>query len=158
MLDHIARQGLFDLELSAKGDLHVDFHHTVEDVGICMGDALRQALGDKKGIRRYGWATMPMDEALATVSLDLSGRPLLVYTNPLAHRSVGEFPAGPWSRCSCRHWLIEGAITLHASVESAENPHHAAEALFKTLGRALRLAIERDPRVTDVPSTKGILE
>lgn len=157
MLHHVARHGLFDVELTARGDLHVDCHHTVEDVGLCMGDALREALGEKTGIRRYGSATMPMDEALATVSLDLSGRPYLVYSNPLGDRNVGEF-ALDLVPVFLQALADRGRITLHATVHSAENPHHAAEALFKTLGRALRDAVELDPRVKGFPSTKGILE
>ena len=156
MLDHVARHGLFDLVLTATGDLHVDQHHTVEDVGICFGEALRKALGDKTGIRRYGSATVPMDEALASVDLDISGRAFLAFSNPLSHRRAGEFlldliPVFLQA-------LVEHAgITLHATVQAAENPHHAAEAIFKALGRALRAAVELDPRVTGVPSTKGTL-
>ena len=157
MLDHVARHGLLDLDIRASGDLHVDHHHTVEDVGICFGEALREALGEKIGIRRYGSATVPMDEALASVTMDLSGRPFLGYSNPLADRRAGEFlldliPV-------FLHAVTDRAgITLHAEVTSAENPHHAAEALFKALGKALREAVELDPRVSDVPSTKGVLE
>ena len=156
MLNHVARHGLFDFVLTATGDLHVDNHHTVEDVGICFGEALRKALGDKTGIRRYGSATVPMDEALASVDLDISGRAFLQFANPLSHRRAGEFlldliPVFLQA-------LVEHAgITLHASVQAAENPHHAAEAIFKELGRALRAAVELDPRVTGVPSTKGTL-
>lgn len=156
MLDHVARHGLLDLELKATGDLHVDDHHTVEDVGICFGQALREALGDKVGIRRYGSAFVPMDEALASVALDISGRGFLVFSNPLSHRRAGEFlldliPV-------FLHAVVDHAgITLHISVQAAENPHHAAEAVFKAVGRALRDAVELDPRVQGVPSTKGTL-
>jgi imidazoleglycerol-phosphate dehydratase len=157
MLDHVARHGLLDLEITAKGDLHVDYHHTVEDVGLCVGDALRSAVGEKKGIRRYGSAVVPMDEALASVALDLSGRPLLVYANPLSHRSAGTF-ALDLVQVFLQALAERGRITLHATVHAAENPHHAAEGLFKALGRALREAVEEDPRVKGFPSTKGILE
>ncbi|MBI4963785.1 MAG: imidazoleglycerol-phosphate dehydratase HisB [Desulfomonile tiedjei] len=157
MLDHVARHGIFDLEISAKGDLHVDHHHTVEDVGLCLGDALRKALADKGGIRRYGAATVPMDEALASVTLDLSGRALLVFSNPLADRSAGDF-AMDLVPVFLQALSDRAGITMHASVHTAENPHHAAEAIFKALGRALREAVEIDPKVKGIPSTKGILE
>ena len=157
MLDHVARHGLFDLEVQAAGDLHVDHHHTVEDVGICLGDALKDALGDKKGIRRYGFAVIPMDEALAQVSLDLSGRPHIVYTNHLDHRRAGDFLLD-LIPVFLKGLADRAGITVHATVLAAENPHHAAEALFKALGRALKDAVELDPRVTDIPSTKGVLE
>jgi imidazoleglycerol-phosphate dehydratase len=157
MLSHVARHGLFDLHIAASGDVHVDFHHTVEDVGLTLGEALRKALADKQGIRRYGSATVPMDEALASVSLDLSGRPFLVHSNPLADRAAGAF-ALDLVQVFLQALADRGGITLHARVVSAENPHHAAEAIFKALGRALRDAVEKDPRVTGVPSTKGILE
>ncbi len=157
MLSHVSKHGLFDLEISAQGDVHVDYHHTVEDVGLCLGEALRRALADKHGIRRYGFAMVPMDEALASVTVDLSGRPFLVYANPLEGRSAGDFALDLVP--VFLHALVDrGGITLHASVHAAENPHHAAEAVFKALGRALRQAVERDSRVRGVPSTKGILE
>ncbi|MCA1960437.1 MAG: imidazoleglycerol-phosphate dehydratase HisB [Desulfomonile sp.] len=156
MLDHVARHGLLDLEIKAKGDLHVDHHHTVEDVGICMGEALSSALGEKAGIRRYGSASVPMDEALATVSLDLSGRPFLVYSNPLDNRRAGDFLLD-LVPVFLQALVDRGGITLHAAVVYATNPHHAAEALFKALGRALREAMELDARVVGVPSTKGVL-
>jgi imidazoleglycerol-phosphate dehydratase len=157
MLDHIARHGLLDLEIRAQGDLHVDHHHTVEDVGICLGDALRKALGDKSGIRRYGSALVPMDEALASVALDLSGRPYLVYVNPLADRSTGDF-ALDLVQVFLQAVADRAGITMHVSVQAADNPHHAAEAIFKAVGRALREAVEFDARVQGIPSTKGILE
>jgi imidazoleglycerol-phosphate dehydratase len=157
MLDHVARHGLLDVEISAKGDLHVDHHHTVEDVGLCLGEALRQALGNKHGIRRYGFAMVPMDEAMASVALDVSGRPLLVFSNPLGGRSAGGF-ALDLVPVFLQALADRAGITLHATVQAGENPHHAAEAVFKALGRALRAAVEMDPRVVGVPSTKGILE
>jgi imidazoleglycerol-phosphate dehydratase len=157
MLDHVGRHGLLDLEILAEGDLHVDFHHTVEDVGICLGQAVRDALGDKAGIRRYGSAAVPMDEALATVHLDLSGRPYLVYSNPLAAHSTGAFGL-ELVPVFLQSFADRAGMTLHAAVQCATDPHHAAEAVFKALGRALRQAVEKDPRCLDVPSTKGVLE
>lgn len=157
MLDHVARHGLLDLEITARGDLHVDHHHTVEDVGICLGQALRKTLGDKTGIRRYGSALVPMDEALASVALDISGRPLLTFSNPLAARRAGDF-ALDLIPVFLQALADRAGITLHAAVKSGENPHHAAEAVFKALGKALREAVELDPRITGVPSTKGVLE
>ena len=157
MLDHVARHGSFDLEVQAAGDLHVDQHHTVEDVGLCLGQAFRDALADKKGITRYGHAVVPMDEALASASLDLSGRAYLVYTNSLAERWAGSFPLD-LVQVFLQAFADRAGVTLHATVHTAQNPHHAAEALFKALGRALRQAVELDPRTRDVPSTKGILE
>ncbi len=157
MLDHVARHGLLDLTVRASGDLHVDHHHTVEDVGICFGEALKKALGDKKGIRRYGFAAVPMDEALGSVALDISGRPMLVFTNPLGDRSAGEFLLD-LVPVFLQALVDRAGLTLHGSVGNAANPHHAAEAVFKALGRALREAVELDPRVKGVPSTKGVLE
>ena len=157
MLDHVARHGLLDLEIEATGDLHVDHHHTVEDVGLCLGEALRKALADKDGIRRYGSAVVPMDEALASVTLDLSGRPYLVYSNPLADRFAGEF-ALDLVPVFLQALTDRAGITMHVTVQTAENPHHAAEAIFKALGRALLEAVKIDPRVKGVPSTKGVLE
>ncbi len=157
MLNHVAFHGHLDMEISASGDLHVDDHHTVEDVGICLGDAFREALGEKKGIRRYGSATVPMDEALASVAIDISGRPFLVYTNPLADRAAGQFSLDEVP-VFLQAFADRAGITLHATVHTAENPHHAAEALFKALGRAMREAVKKDPTVNGVPSTKGKLE
>lgn len=157
MLDHVGRHGLFDLEVVATGDLHVDQHHTVEDVGLCMGAAFREALGEKSGIRRYGAASVPMDEALAHVIVDFSGRPLLVYANPLTDRTAGEF-ALDLVPVFLQALVDRAGLTLHVGVSNAQNPHHAAEAVFKALGRALREATELDPRMKSVPSTKGVLE
>ncbi len=157
MLNHLAKHGLIDLTLTASGDLHVDCHHTVEDVGLSMGEALRKALADKTGIRRFGFAAVPMDEALAFVALDLSGRPLLVFSNPLADRMAGDF-ALDLIPVFLQALADRAGINLHTTVKVAENPHHAAEAVFKALGRALREAVEMDPRVQGVPSTKGVLE
>ncbi|MFH0823024.1 MAG: imidazoleglycerol-phosphate dehydratase HisB [Pseudomonadota bacterium] len=157
MLDHIARHGLLDLEVNAKGDLEVDHHHTVEDVGLSMGEAIRKALGDKRGIRRYGFAAVPMDEALAQVAIDLSGRPLLIFSNPLSDRRAGDFLLD-LVPVFLQALADRAGITMHASVSGAVNPHHASEAVFKALGRALREAVEPDPRSGDVPSTKGVLD
>jgi imidazoleglycerol-phosphate dehydratase len=157
MLSHVAVHGLMDLKIAAKGDLHVDFHHTVEDVGLCLGEAFKEALSDKTGIRRYGFAMAPMDEALASVCLDLSGRPMLVFSNPLSDRSAGEFDLN-LVPVFLQAFADRAGVTLHVTVQYADNPHHAAEAMFKALGRALRQAVEFDPRVKGVPSTKGILE
>ena len=157
MLNHVARHGLFDLEVQASGDLHVDYHHTVEDVGLCLGEALKEALGEKKGIRRYGYAVVPMDEALAQVALDLSGRPYVVYTNHLDHRRAGDFLLD-LIPVFLKGLADKAGITIHTTVLAAENPHHAAEALFKALGRSLKEAVELDPRVEGIPSTKGVLE
>lgn len=156
MLNLFVRHGLFDMEVTATGDLHVDYHHTVEDVGIVVGDAFRQAVGDKKGIRRYGFASVPMDEALASVTLDFSGRPFLVYANPLDDRSAGTF-ALDLVPVFLQAIADKAGMNIHATVHYAQNPHHAAEALFKALGRAIRVAVELDPRVKGVPSTKGVL-
>lgn len=157
MLDHIARHGLFDLEVKAQGDLHVDHHHTVEDVALCVGTAFRQALADKAGITRYGFASVPMDEALATVSLDFSGRPFLVFSNPLAERTAGDF-ALDLVPVFLQALVDRAGLTMHVSVTNALNPHHAAEAVFKGLGRALREAVKIDSRSEGIPSTKGVLE
>ncbi len=157
MLDHVAKHSLMDMEITARGDLEVDHHHTVEDVGLTLGHVLREALGQKVGIRRYGFAALPMDEALAKVALDLSGRPFLVYRNPLDHRQAGEFLLD-LIPVFLQALTDRGGITMHVTVEEAINPHHAAEAVFKALGRALREAVESDPRLNEVPSTKGLLD
>lgn len=156
MLDHFIRHGLFNMEVTASGDLHVDHHHTVEDVGICVGEAFRDALADKKGIRRYGSASVPMDEVLASVTLDLSGRPFLVYANPLDDRLAGTF-ALDLVPVFLQALADKAGMNLHVTVHCGQNPHHAAEAIFKALGRAMRQAVELDPRVEGVPSTKGVL-
>jgi imidazoleglycerol-phosphate dehydratase len=158
MLTHVAKHGLFDLEIAASGDLHVDYHHTVEDIGLTLGEALKAALGDKKGITRYGSANVPMDEALALIVVDLSGRPVVKYDCPLPDSAAaGEFALN-LVPVFLHGFAQRAGITLHALIMSAEDPHHAAEALFKALGRALRPAVALDPRVKGVPSTKGILD
>ena len=157
MLDAIARHGLFDLTLDAKGDVEVDAHHTVEDVGICLGQAFRQALGDRKGISRYGDAAIPMDETLATAAIDFSGRASLVYrADDLKGRWIGTFDA-ELAREFFGGFAGAALCNLHLEVRYGENAHHMVEALFKAFARAARAAVALDPRVTGVPSTKGTL-
>jgi imidazoleglycerol-phosphate dehydratase len=156
MLDHVARHGSFDLTISAVGDTHVDFHHTVEDIGITFGKVFREALGEKKGILRYGHSVIPMDEALAYVTIDLSGRPMLIYENPLSQRSAGSF-ALDLIPVFLQGFVDRSGMTMHVTVKG-ENPHHVAEAIFKSLGRTLRQAVSADSKQSGYPSTKGILE
>lgn len=157
MLDQIARHGLLDLDINAKGDLHIDAHHTVEDIGITLGQALNQALGDKKGLRRYGHAYVPLDEALSRVVLDISGRPGLVFNVDFVRSSVGEFDVD-LIREFFQGFVNHALVTLHIDNLSGENAHHQAETIFKAFGRALRMALELDPRMAGVmPSTKGTL-
>ncbi len=156
MLTLLSAHAGFDLSLSAEGDLEVDQHHTVEDVGLCLGRALAEALGDKRGIVRYGWSLLPMDEALCLVALDLSGRPFLAYDVELPVRLISDFDP------TCVKEFLqalanEGGITLHLKGLSGENPHHVLEGVFKGLGRALRMAVARDRTERDIPSTKGTL-
>ena len=157
MLDQIARHGLIDLTIEASGDLHIDAHHTVEDVGITLGQALAKALGDKKGLRRYGQAYVPLDEALSRVVVDLSGRPGLVFNVPFARAMIGEFDV------DLVHEFFQGlvnhaGITLHIDALRGNNAHHQCETVFKAFARALRMAAEADPRAAGaVPSTKGSL-
>lgn len=156
MLTLFARHGLMDLTVRCEGDLHVDQHHTVEDVGICLGLALEQALGDKKGIVRYGSFNVPMDEALVQVSLDLSGRPFLVCNLDVRNRKIGDFDAELAAEFF-RAVSSSARMTLHIHQFYGENAHHIVEAAFKAFGRALDAATRRDERVTGVPSTKGVL-
>ena len=157
MLDQVARHGVFDLEVVAKGDLHIDAHHTVEDVVIAFGHAMKQALGDKRGIRRYGHAYVPLDEALSRVVLDLSGRPGLDVHVPFTRALVGTFDV------DLIHEFLQGfvnhaLVTMHVDNLRGDNAHHQAETVFKAFARALRMACERDPRIGgEVPSTKGSL-
>jgi imidazoleglycerol-phosphate dehydratase len=156
MLDQIARHGVFDLDVEAKGDLHIDAHHTVEDVGITLGQALAKAIGDKKGVRRYGHAYVPLDEALSRVVIDLSGRPGLEFNIAFTRARIGEFDV------DLVHEFFQGfvnhaLVTLHVDNLSGTNAHHQAETAFKAFGRALRMAVELDPRTAGVPSTKGSL-
>jgi imidazoleglycerol-phosphate dehydratase len=157
MLDQVARHGLLDLGVVAKGDLHIDAHHTVEDVGITLGQAFDQALADKKGIRRYGHAYVPLDEALSRVVLDFSGRPGLVYGVTFSRARIGDFDV------DLLHEFFQGfvnhaRVTLHIDCLRGDNAHHIAETVFKAFGRALRMAAEPDPRMAGMmPSTKGSL-
>ncbi|TCZ60851.1 imidazoleglycerol-phosphate dehydratase HisB [Roseicella aquatilis] len=158
MLTALGRHALFDLAVEAKGDLHIDFHHTTEDVGIVLGQCLRQALGDKRGIRRYGQSLLPMDEALAEAAIDISGRPFLAWSVPFARDKVGEMDTELFEEFF-RAFAFNAGITLHVTLKAGTNAHHVAEACFKALARALRMAVETDPRSPDaVPSTKGVLE
>jgi imidazoleglycerol-phosphate dehydratase len=157
MLSLMSRHGLFDLRITAKGDIEIDDHHTVEDAGIVLGKAFRKALGDMKGIRRYGQATVPMDECLASVSLDISGRPYLVYRVEFPKRSKLKGFDPDLIEDFFQAFVSHAAVTLHVGVAYGRNTHHIIEAVFKALGRALRQAAEIDPRVKGVPSTKGKL-
>ncbi|HUE71396.1 MAG TPA: imidazoleglycerol-phosphate dehydratase HisB [Pirellulaceae bacterium] len=156
MLELFTRHGAFDLNVEAKGDLHVDQHHTVEDVGICLGQAIRQALGDKQGIRRYGHFTLPMEETLCTTAFDLSGRYYLVFQAQFPSARIGQFD----TELVEDFWQAVAAnalANLHILVPYGRNSHHISEAIFKCAARALRMAVEADPRMTGVPSTKGTL-
>ncbi|MBP1728526.1 MAG: hisB [Deltaproteobacteria bacterium] len=156
MLDLFARHGLFDLEVEAQGDIDIDFHHTVEDIGIVLGQALKEALGDKKGIRRYGQASVPMDETLASVALDLSGRPYLVYNVRLPKVKIGEFDV-ELGREFFQAFVNNIGANLHLNVMYGDNVHHVLEACFKGFARALDMATQLDPRIEGVMSTKGKL-
>ena len=156
MLEQVARHGAFDLEVSAKGDLHIDAHHTVEDIGITLGQAFAKAVGEKEGVRRYGHAYVPLDEALSRAVVDLSGRPGLEYRINFTRARIGEFDV------DLVHEFFQGfvnhaQITLHLENLNGANAHHQAETAFKAFARALRVAVEVDPRVKGVPSTKGSL-
>ena len=157
MLDQIMRHGLLDLDIVAKGDLHIDAHHTVEDIGITLGQAFNKALGDKKGIRRYGHAYVPLDEALSRVVIDISGRPGLEFNVPFTRAMIGQFDV------DLTHEFFQGfvnhaLVTLHIDNLRGDNAHHQCETVFKAFARALRMALEPDPRQQGVlPSTKGVL-
>jgi imidazoleglycerol-phosphate dehydratase len=157
MLDQIARHGMMDIEVNAKGDLHIDAHHTVEDIGITLGQAFAQAVGDKKGIRRYGHAYVPLDEALSRVVLDISGRPGLELGCTFTRAAIGQFDV------DLVHEFFQGFVnhanvTLHIDNLKGHNAHHQAETIFKAFGRALRMAVEHDSRMAGItPSTKGSL-
>ena len=157
MLDQLGRHGRVGLEVRASGDLEIDAHHTVEDVGLALGDALRKAVGDKRGIRRYGDALVPMEEALAQVALDISGRPLLVYDADIPAEAIGQFDTILTEEFL--HALARSAgLTLHVRLLAGKNPHHCVEAMFKAVARALGEAVSIDPRAGDeIPSTKGVL-
>jgi imidazoleglycerol-phosphate dehydratase len=157
MLDQIARHGLIDLDITAKGDLHIDAHHTVEDIGITLGQAFSQAVADKKGLRRYGHAYVPLDEALSRVVLDISGRPGLVFNAEFVRSNVGDFEVD-LVREFFQGFVNHALVTLHIDNLAGDNAHHQAETIFKAFGRALRVALELDPRMAGVmPSTKGTL-
>jgi imidazoleglycerol-phosphate dehydratase len=158
MLEQLARHSLIDIKVAAKGDLHIDAHHTTEDVGIALGQAVAQALGDRKGIRRYASLDLPMDEALTRVAVDLSGRPYLVWRTKFSHAKIGDFDTE-----LVREWFqafaMNSGATLHVETFYGDNNHHIAESCFKGLARALRTAIEIDPHQKDrIPSTKGMLQ
>ena len=157
MLDQVARHGLLDIEILAKGDLHIDAHHTVEDIGITLGQAFNQAIGDKKGLRRYGHAYVPLDESLSRAVLDISGRPGLVFNCEFVRGSIGEFDVDLINEFF-QGFVNHALVTLHLDNLAGNNAHHQAETLFKAFGRALRMALESDPRMAGVtPSTKGTL-
>jgi imidazoleglycerol-phosphate dehydratase len=158
MIDQIARHGLIDLEIEAHGDLHIDAHHTVEDIGITLGQALAQAIGDKRGIRRYGHAYVPLDEALSRVVVDFSGRPGLVWNVTFTRAMIGQFDV------DLAHEFFQGFVnhaqmTVHVDNLRGDNAHHQCETIFKAFARALRMALEADPRAAgQIPSTKGSLK
>jgi imidazoleglycerol-phosphate dehydratase len=157
MLEQIARHGMIDLDVSAKGDLHIDAHHTVEDIGITAGQAFAQAIGDKKGLRRYGHSYVPLDEALSRVVVDLSGRPGMEFNVKFRRARIGDFDVDLINEFF-QGFVNHAMVTLHIDNLSGRNAHHQAETVFKAFGRALRMAIEPDPRAAGtIPSTKGSL-
>jgi len=157
MLDQVARHGMVDLEVTARGDLHIDAHHTVEDIGIAIGQALAKALGDKKGVRRFGYAYVPLDEALSRVVIDLSGRPGLEFHVPFTRARIGEFDVDLVNEFF-QGMINHALVTLHVDNLRGANAHHQCETVFKAFARALRMAVEPDPRAAGaVPSTKGSL-
>lgn len=156
MLTLFSRHGLFDMTIAASGDTGVDFHHVVEDVGLCLGEAFRRGLGDMAGIARYGFASVPMIEALANVSVDVSARPHLVYRFPLANEKVGTFDVELVEEF-LRAFAQASGVCIHVNVPYGSNVHHTAEAVFKALGRAISAAVRIDPRSPGIPSTKGVL-
>ena len=156
MLTLFSRHGFFDLEIFAKGDIEVDFHHTVEDIGICLGETLKKALGDKAGIKRYGWAIVPMDESLSLVSIDISGRPHLIYRADLPREKVGGFDT-ELVPVFFHALTVHSGITLHINLFYGENMHHAIESIFKAFAKALSMAVSKEKREKGIPSTKGVL-
>jgi imidazoleglycerol-phosphate dehydratase len=156
MLESFAKHGVFDLELTATGDLAVDLHHTVEDVGITLGQAVREALGDASGIRRYGAQVLPMAEAKVEVAVDVSNRPYLVYRVPLEHSMIGTFD-GRLAEDFLYAFAHNAGLDLHVELRYGQSPHHVVEAVFKGVARALRTAVERDPRGVGLPTVKGAL-
>ena len=157
MLTLFARHGFFDLEIKAKGDLKVDYHHTVEDIGICLGEAIKNALQDKKGIRRYGFTILPMDESLVQVAIDLSGRGQLIYRVQFEQERVGSFEVGLVEEFF-RALSFHAGMTLHINLLHGKNSHHIIEAIFKAFSQALNKATWRGNRIDDIPSTKGIID
>jgi imidazoleglycerol-phosphate dehydratase len=156
MLEQLARHGALDLTVAARGDVEIDGHHTTEDVGIVLGQAVLEALGDRSGIRRYGSATLPMDEALVTAALDLSGRPFFVWKVPLPKAKLGEFDT-ELAEVFFEAFARSAKANLHVHLHAGQNLHHIVEICFKSFARALRSAVELDPRLAGVPSTKGVL-
>ena len=156
MLNLFASHSRFDLDVNCDGDIEVDGHHSVEDIGIALGTVFKNALGDKRGINRYGTFYLPMDESLALVSVDISGRPYLVYYNDEMAPMIGNYDT-ELTEEFLRAFAFNAAITLHVNVLYGRNSHHKVEAIFKSLGHALRIATEYDPRMNDIPSTKGVL-
>ena len=157
MLDQLARHSLIDMEISCTGDLHIDFHHTVEDVGIALGQAIREAIGDKRGINRYASCDLPMDGTLTRAALDVSGRPFLVFRAQWSRDKIGEIDTELFQEFF-QAFAVNAGITLHIENFYSDNSHHLAESMFKAVARALRMALEIDPRAADrVPSTKGTL-
>lgn len=160
MLTSLSRHSLINLDIHARGDIEIDVHHTVEDTAICLGEALREALGDKRGIRRFGDATVPLDEALAKAVVDISGRPYLVHEGEPAgqeYHLIGGHFTGSMTRHVFESIAFHAGICMHIDVIRGRDPHHIVEAQFKAFARALRIAVEPDPRVTTIPSTKGSL-
>jgi len=156
MLELFARHALVDLEVKASGDTHVDYHHTVEDVGLVIGTCLNKALGERRGIRRYGFFQLPMDEALCEVALDLGGRPFLVFASAMKHMKVRDFEVKLLEEFF-RALAVEGRMNLHLRQIYGDEAHHVCEAMFKGFARALRVAVENDPRETGIPSSKGTI-
>ena len=157
MLDQVARHGMLDLDIEARGDLHIDAHHTVEDIGITLGQAFAKAIGDKAGVRRYGHAYVPLDEALSRVVIDFSGRPGLIYKVEFTRALIGEFDAD-LAREFFQGFVNHAQVTLHIDNLRGDNAHHQCETMFKAFARALRMAAEPDPRAAGaIPSTKGVL-
>lgn len=154
MLELLAKHAYFNLNIRARGDLDVDYHHTVEDVGLALGEALNKALGDRKGISRYGWCVLPMDDALSRVALDLGGRPYLVYEVETRKKRIRDFDLGLIKEFF-QAFTVQARMNLHMKLMYGDEPHHAYESVFKALAKALRMAADRDPRVKDVPSSKG---
>ncbi len=157
MLTHLAKHGFFDIKVKAEGDLHIDSHHTVEDVGIALGQAFLKAIGTPEGIRRFGHSVIPMDEALAEAAVDFSGRPFLVYRADVPKVKLGEFDT-ELAEEFLRAFAMNARITLHVVLRYSSNAHHAVEVMFKAFARALGEALSHDPRVKGVPSTKGVIQ